>query len=253
MRETLRGVRAAFVFLTRVPVGGFPYTDGEWRAAPAHFPLVGAALGAVLGAVDRVLLPLGPLAAAMVALAASLLLTGAFHEDGLADTSDALGGAYTREQVLVILKDSRVGTFGACAVVVSLVGRAALVARLGVDALWAFPLVGAAARAGPIWQIATMPYVTLPDQARSRGVMASGRWQAIGATAWTVTIGTGLALAGVAPAGRVAALGVACAAVTLLTRWRYTKRLGGVTGDFLGATEQICELAAFAVLAWGHG
>ena len=126
----LRGLRAAFVFLTRVPVGGFPYTDDEWRWAAAHFPLVGALLGVVVGAVDHVLLPLGELAAALGAIGASLFLAGALHEDGLADTSDALGGAFDRDKILAILKDSRVGTFGACALVLSIVGRAALLARL---------------------------------------------------------------------------------------------------------------------------
>jgi len=77
----LRGLRAAFVFLTRVPVGGFPYTDDEWRWAAAHFPLVGALLGVVVGAVDHVLLPLGELAAALGAIGASLFLAGALHED----------------------------------------------------------------------------------------------------------------------------------------------------------------------------
>ncbi len=144
----LRGVRAAFVFLTRVPVGGFPYTDDEWRWAAAHFPLVGALLGTVVGAVDYVLLPLGELAAALGAIGVSLFLTGALHEDGLADTSDALGGAFARDKILAILKDSRVGTFGACALVLSIVGRAALLARLGPGAPWAFVLAGAAARGG---------------------------------------------------------------------------------------------------------
>ena len=94
-----------------------------------------------------------------------MLLTGAFHEDGLADTSDALGGAYDREKIFVILKDSRIGAFGACALVVSIAGRAALLAHLGEGGAWALPLVGAAARVGPVWQIATMP---VRHRARSR-------------------------------------------------------------------------------------
>jgi adenosylcobinamide-GDP ribazoletransferase len=252
LRENLRGIRAAFVFLTRIPVGGFPYADAEWRAAPAYFPLVGAVVGAVAGAVDRLLLPLGGLAAALLAIAASMLLTGAFHEDGLADTSDALGGAFDRDKLLVILKDSRIGTFGACAVVVSVVGRAALLARLGTDVLWAFPLVGAAARAGPIWQIATMRYVTAPEHGRSRGVMSAGLIQAAGATIGVSAIAAACCYAEVLPPSRLAGIVAVCVAVTAVTRWRYLRRLGGITGDFLGATEQLCELAAFAVLAWGR-
>ncbi len=247
----MRSVRAAVVFLTRVPVGGFPYSEAEWRGAPAYFPVVGAALGALVGAIDWVLLPLGAPGAAILALAASLLLTGAFHEDGLADTSDALGGSYDREKLFAILKDSRVGAFGACAVAISIAGRAALVARLGEGALWALPLVGAAARVGPVWQIATMPYATPPDQAKSRGVATAGRREAVLATALAALVGLALACAGRVSPLRLAAVAAACAAVTALTGWRYARRAGGVTGDFLGATEQLCELAALAVLAWG--
>jgi adenosylcobinamide-GDP ribazoletransferase len=250
-RGAIRGVRAALVFLTRVPVGGFPYTDQEWRWSGAHFPLVGALVGALLGVLHRALLPLGPMAAALGAIGVSLLVTGAFHEDGLADTCDALGGAFDREKILLILKDSRIGVFGACALVISILGRAALYARLGDDAPWAWPLVGAAARMGPIWQIATMEYVT-PVGARSRGVARAGGAQACVATFWALLVaGISCAAAHVTLA-RAAAVFAAMAVVTVVTAWRYAQRLGGYTGDFLGATEQLGEIVALGVLAWNH-
>jgi adenosylcobinamide-GDP ribazoletransferase len=248
--SAVRGVRAAFVFLTRVPVGGFPYTEDEWRWSAAHFPLVGGVLGALLGCVDRVLLPLGELAAGLGTVGASLLLTGAFHEDGLADTSDALGGAADRERVLAILKDSRVGTFGACALVVSIVGRAALVARLGAAAPWALPLVGAVARVGPIWQMAALHYVTSPSQARSGHVARARLVHACLATAWAIAIAIAIAAAGHVTGARAAATFAVAGLATALTGWRYARRVGGITGDFLGATEQLCELAALGALAW---
>ena len=246
----LRSARAAFVFLTRVPVGGFPYTEAEWRGAAGHFPLVGAAVGAATAAVFELLRPAGAFAAALLGLGASLLMTGAFHEDGLADTADALGGAFDRDKILAILKDSRVGTYGACAVVLSLAGRAALVAQLGDRAAWALPLVGAAARVGPVWQIATQRYVT-PEHSRSRSVVGAGRAQAWTATAWAIAVGLALAAARLVPPLRAAAAAAACAGVTAFCSWRYQRRLGGITGDFLGATEQLCELAALVALAWG--
>jgi adenosylcobinamide-GDP ribazoletransferase len=246
----VRAVRAAFVFLTRLPVGGFPYTDDEWRWSAAHFPLVGLALGGLAGCIDRALLPLGGFAAALGAIGASLLMTGAFHEDGLADTSDALGGAFDREKVLLILKDSRVGTFGACALVLSIAGRAALLARLGHDAAWALPLVGAAARMGPTWQIAALPYVTTVG-ARSRGVARARAAQAWVATAWALAAGVAMAVGRHLPVTRIAAAFGSVAVVTLFTGWRYARRVGGITGDFMGATEQLCELAAYGALAWG--
>jgi adenosylcobinamide-GDP ribazoletransferase len=250
-----RSVRAAFVFLTRIPLGGFPFTEAEWRAAAAHFPLVGAAVGAVAAGVDGLLLPLGPVVAALAAIASTLLLTGAFHEDGLADTSDALGGAFDREKILVILKDSRVGTFGACALVLSIVGRAALLVQLtrtGDEVLWALPLVGAAARVGPIWQIATMPYVTSSDRARSSAIMGAGATQAYVGSAWLTVLASALVAGHQVSVARVAALVAGCAATTALCSWRYYRRLGGITGDFLGATEQLCEIVALAALAWGR-
>ena len=173
MRSALRGARAAFAFLTRIPVGGYPYANAEWGWAPAYFPLVGLVLGVLLAGLHRLLWPLGSLADAAFVVAASLLLTGALHEDGLADTSDALGGAWDRERVLEILKDSRVGTFGACALLVSIVVRVVLLARLGRDARWALVLVGCAARVGPVWQMVALPYVTR-IAAKSREVVGAG-------------------------------------------------------------------------------
>jgi adenosylcobinamide-GDP ribazoletransferase len=246
----LRGARAAFVFLTRVPVGGFPYAEDDWRWAGAHFPLVGLVLGALLGFIDRVLWPLGPFAAAIAAIGASLLLTGAFHEDGFADTSDALGGGHDREKILLILKDSRVGAFGACAIAMSIAGRAALLARLGEGAAWAMPLVGAVARAAPVWQLAVLPYVASPGS-KSRGVAQAGAAQAVVATLWAVAAGVVLIAMGHFDVRRVVVLFAVVLVTTFLSGWRYARRLGGVTGDFLGATEQLCELAAYAVLAWG--
>lgn len=246
----LRGARAAVVFLTRIPAGGGPYSDAEWRWSAAHFPLVGAALGALIALVDRLLLPLGAFVAAVGALGASMLLTGALHEDGLADTADALGGGHDREKVLSILKDSRIGAFGACALVVSIVGRAALVARLGSAADWGLPLVGAIARVGPVWQAATMRYVTSAAVARSAGIAAAGPVQASVATVWALALGAGLAATGHVAWPRVAAIVGAAATVTALTAWRYRARAGGVTGDFLGATEQLCEIVTIAAIVW---
>lgn len=248
----VRPLRAAFVFLTRVPVGGFPYTDDEWRWAPAFFPLVGLVIGAGVGAVDRALQPLGAFAAALGALAVSMLATGAFHEDGLADTSDALGGAFDRDKILLILKDSRVGAFGASALVVSIVGRAALLARLGAEAAFALPLVGMAARAAPVWQIAAMPYVSSPTS-RSPGVTRAGATQAAVATAWSLAVSAAMIATGHASVTRMTAVLAAMTVATLLSSWRYMRRLGGFTGDFLGATEQLCELAGYGALAWGLG
>jgi adenosylcobinamide-GDP ribazoletransferase len=238
--------------LTRLPLGGFPYRREDWTWAAAHAPFVGLVVGGILGGLDRVLLPIGAWPAAILVVGASLLITGAFHEDGLADTSDALGGGYDTEKVLAILKDSRIGSFGGAALVLSIAGRAALLAELGTAAFWALPLVGCAARVGPIWLMAALPYVTSTPEAKSRDV-ARGEWpQAVVASLWLVLVAAAAGASGRVSTQRLGTLVLVLIAVTLLTGWRYKRRVGGITGDFLGATERIGELAALAVLAW-HG
>jgi adenosylcobinamide-GDP ribazoletransferase len=195
--------------------------------------------------------PVGAPAAAFLALGSSLLATGALHEDGLADTADALGGGQDKEKVFAILKDSRVGVFGACALVVSIGGRAALLAQLHAGALAPLVFVGAVARAAPVWQMVALPYAT-PAAAKSREVARAGPAQAVVASVWALLIGALCVSAHRVEAWRALAVLLAAAVVTVLTAWRYEKRAGGITGDFLGATEQICELVGLVVMAWGR-
>jgi adenosylcobinamide-GDP ribazoletransferase len=196
-------------------------------------------------------LPIGAWPAAILVMGASLLVTGAFHEDGLADTSDALGGANDAGRVLAILKDSRIGSFGGAALVVSIVGRAALLAELGENGAWALALVGCGARVGPVWLMAALPYVTSAAHAKSGDAARGAMPQALVAAAWLVAA-VGFAVEGgrLSPA-RAGAMVVALALVAFVTGGWFARRVGGITGDFLGATEQLGELAALAVLAYG--
>lgn len=249
----VRGIRAAFVFLTRIPVGGFPYRADDWKWAAAHAPVVGATVGLLTGIADRALAPVGELPAAIIAVGVSMLLTGAFHEDGLADTSDALGGGTDPARVFAILKDSRIGTFGAAAVVVSVAARAALVAELGSRALVALVVVGAVARVAPVWLMALLPYVTDDATSKSRAVLRAGRSEAFVATAWAA-VGLGAAAShGDIEAERAVLLVATMVLVGAVTGFRYRRRVGGITGDFLGATEQLGEIAALAVWAYAAG
>lgn len=250
MRAALRGARAAFVFLTRVPVGGFPYAAEEWRWSSAWFPLVGLVVGTACAAVWWLVAPLGPWVAAITVLVASILLTGAFHEDGLADTADALGGAHDRAQIFVILKDSRVGAFGALALVVSITFRLVLLAGLTWVAPAALILAHCLARLGPVWLMVAMPYAS-DAAAKSRQITRAGPAQGVLATAIGVAAAGGVVLAegAINATAALAALGV-MALATAFCGWRFRGRTGGVTGDFLGAAEQVNEIVIlFTILA----
>jgi adenosylcobinamide-GDP ribazoletransferase len=253
MRDAVRGARAAFVFLTRLPVGGGPYSPGAWRWSPAWFPLVGLVLGAVQGAAFALAARAGSLVAACVAVAVALLLTGAFHEDGLADTADALGGSHDREKLFAILKDSRIGAFGAAALTMALLLRVALLARLGAAAPAALVAVQCASRLAPVALMAFVPYVTPHGRSKSGHVAGAGGAQAVVAT--TVTLAALAALSAAGAIARVEAAGVLAAGslAAFACGARFVARAGGLTGDFLGATQQVAECAMLLAVAVLHG
>jgi adenosylcobinamide-GDP ribazoletransferase len=252
MTAFVRGARAALVFLTRIPGGGFPYRPAEWRWAAAWFPLVGAGVGALAGAAFMLSRTAGNLVAAALAVIASLLVTGALHEDGLADTVDALGGAPDRERLFAILKDSRVGAFGAAALIMSLLLRVALLARLADGAPAALVLAGAWSRTSPVWLMVALPYVTSAERARSRPIVAAGARQAAVATVASVLL-TVTAIARGSVGARFAAAPAIVIVVALVAGVTFRRRAGGITGDFLGATQQITECALLLALALGMG
>ncbi len=244
----LRGLRAAFVFLTRVPVGGFPYSAADFTWAPAHFPFVGLVVGGAGALVLWALTPLGALLASALAVTTTVWLTGAFHEDGLADTSDALGGAHGPKRILDILKDSRIGAYGAIAIALSLLLRVTALCELGSRAVVALPLAHVLARTGPVWLMATLPYVSGPD-AKGSSVARGGKWpQAALATAWSVLLcGVGHHLGWFLLRELALAVVVSAASAVLLGR-KFKRRAGGITGDFLGALEQVTELVVLLAL-----
>jgi adenosylcobinamide-GDP ribazoletransferase len=257
----LRAVRAAFVFLSRIPLGGFPYSAAAWRWAPAHFPLVGLAVGALSAAGYWAFASLDRFVAAVVAVAASVWVTGAFHEDGLADSTDALGGSHGNERLFEIMKDSRIGSYGAVSVALSLLLRVGALAALGgvesrlgtrvgvpgLGACAALLVVHVLSRTGPVWLIAVLPYVT-GQGAKGGAVATAGVLQASVATVWSLGVLVALLALG---AFSAAQLGIAVLLTVLFTSWLgrvFVRRAGGITGDFLGATEQLLECALLLAL-----
>lgn len=241
-------LREAAAFLTRLPIAAPRAADGSGflaRAAPA-LPVVGAAIGTAGGLVYALAAALGlpPLASAFMALASLAILTGALHEDGLADFCDGIGGGRDRHDRLRIMRDSHNGTFGTLALVSSVGLRAALLAAIAAPG----PVLLAMASAGALSRAAFLPPMALLPPARASGLAAAagtpGRTRVIvalaiaTALAWTC-LGFGPAVAAVAAAA------LAAAGVALLAR----RTLGGHTGDVLGACQQAAEIAVLGVVA----
>lgn len=239
---------AAFMLLTRLPVGwaGSARRDSAFAGAVWAYPLVGVVVGAIGAAVywsgDQIGLP--PSFAAICTLAAMILATGGLHEDALADMADGFGGGQSRARKLEIMRDSRVGSFGVLALVLSVAARAAAIASLALPGKVAVALIAI----GSLARGAMLVVITLLSPARTDGLGADLR------TTGKVRTGLGLMLS-LVPAFLLlpAAVAVGATAVALGTAvclgvlaWR---QIGGYTGDVLGATEVIAECAVFGLLA----
>lgn len=259
MLQAIRHCLLALQFFTRVPVTGrlaqwVGFSPAMLRASAAHFPGVGWLVGAFGAAVFALAAQgLPALAAALLSTVATVLLTGAFHEDGLADVADGLGGAADRTRALQIMKDSRIGAFGAIALVLALGLKVALLAAIAVQGADAVVLALLAShvlsRLAPLFLIRALPYVGDGDASKSKPLAdAIGR-----AALWTGVLWSVPAVALLCvghDALRVVAALAACALAALwMARW-FRRRLQGFTGDGLGATQQVCELAIYLALAW---
>jgi adenosylcobinamide-GDP ribazoletransferase len=238
-------VRVAVLFSTRLPFASGPTVTGaDLARASWALPLAGALVGGI-GAVVYWLsfaLGLAPFICATLTVAATLLVTGGLHEDGLADTADGFGGGASREQKLDILRDSRIGSFGACALVLSILLRVGSLTVLAEPAHVAPALIAAhvAARAMlPIFMRATPP-------ARAEGLSAAAGRPAFAQAVIAGCIGaTALAFALPRAAAMIAAL-LLLAAIAGLSRLSM-RQIGGQTGDVIGAAEQIGECLVLLV------
>jgi adenosylcobinamide-GDP ribazoletransferase len=245
LRETIDDCKVALRFLTRLPARGPErWPDGALAASAPAFPLIGALVGA-LGALVFALassLGLGPMLAAVLAVAAQALLTGGLHEDGLADLADGLGGGRTRVDKLRIMRDPRLGSFGALALILALLARIAALAALAGPALAGPALAGAALVAAGAVSRAGLPAImaSLPP-ARDDGLAAgAGRPHPLRAAA-AIGIGALLAFA-LLPPGAAAGGLIGAAGALLLVAHLARRQLGGSTGDVVGAAQQLAEI-----------
>lgn len=247
LRDVIADLRMAASFVTILPVASStPAADGAVARATWALPVVGLLVGLAGALVYKVASRLGlaPNLAALLALAATALVTGALHEDGLADTADGLGGGRTREGKLEIMRDSRIGTYGVCALILSFGLRWSALATIANPWAVALALCAAhtAARAGlPAFMSQVAP--ARPDGLSASAGSPPGRSVAIafavGIPALVLALGPGKALVSL----------ILLALSGLMLARLAIRQIGGQTGDILGAFEQTGEILILVVAA----
>jgi adenosylcobinamide-GDP ribazoletransferase len=246
MNAWLDDLRNAVAFLTRLPM---PHPHGALPAnfvrAQRLFPVVGAAIGVAVGLICLGLRMIGvpDLAAAALALGASALLTGALHEDGLADVADGFGGGREPQAKLEIMRDSRLGTYGALILLVSFASKLSALASLPDTAVLRSLIVAHALARGVLPAMARgLPY------ARNDGLAAKAGRPDVATVATAAAFALMIAVLALPFGAALGALAtaVACAAGMALLAQR---QIGGQTGDVLGGAEQIGETAVLVLLA----
>jgi len=231
----LSGLRVALALLTRVPMGRVG--DADLARSVVWIPLVGSVIGLVIALAYILALRILPsLPAAGVGVTVGILLTGAFHEDGLADVADGFGGGSDREDVIRIMRDPVHGTYGVVALVASYVLRVGALATLGVGAaLVVLPVAHALSRGASVAVMASLPTASDAGVGAAYADIGNGRRAALGIL---VAFGIGLLILGWWTAGFVALAAIGAVTMRRLAR----DRIGGFTGDVLGAVEQIDEV-----------
>lgn len=246
MIRVIQDLATAFQFLTRLPLSRVPYEPNALSRSAKFFPLVGLVIG-VMGSVAYLWLirHLPAAIAALLTVAFFVLATGGLHEDGLADVADAFGGGWNREQILAILKDSRIGTFGTLALVVSVGLRVLLLANLPLNRFAAYVISGQVLCR---WTSLPLAYA-LPSARDSSGQGARiARQISIG----SLTIGSGFTVIIVAYLLRWSVWSpiLSTLVVTIASGLYYWRRIGGVTGDCFGATNHLAEIAVYLCGVW---
>lgn len=255
IQDYLIDVMRSVGFLSRMPVPGrfFDGHDGSLSRTVRAFPVAGLLITLPPAAVFATLLAgnADPTLSALLALALQALLTGALHEDGLSDTADGVGGGRDRESALRIMKDSRIGSYGAVALVLSFGLRASALAAFApvvTPTVAGLAVLGVAAlsRAAMVWHWSLLP------PARTDGIAASAGQPEGAATTVALVAGAALALVLMLPAMSFLAT-IFAIALAMGSAWSFTRfisaRIGGHTGDTIGATQQLTEIMSLSALA----
>ncbi|WP_369601477.1 adenosylcobinamide-GDP ribazoletransferase [Hahella sp. SMD15-11] len=238
--------RVALQFYTRLPVRIEDWQARDLGEASKYAPLAGGCVALLSGLPWSLGWLAGqPLLGALLAVVTGILVTGAFHEDGLADALDGLGGGQNPDQILTIMKDSRVGTYGVLALIASVSLRAAALSVMPLAAGWAMLLTQhMAGRALAVSLIGALPYVQADQLSKVKPVAQdldpSSRVCVVALAAPTLLWWP--------PALSLVLLGMLLGLRTLCVRG-FRRRLGGYTGDLLGAAEQLTEILLVVMIA----
>jgi adenosylcobinamide-GDP ribazoletransferase len=251
LRDLWSDLLTSIQFLTRIPTPTQAYSADSLARSVKFFPIVGVLVGGGAALLHSALTPHLPrLIAAILVVTFMLLITGCLHEDGLADTADGFGGGWDRAQILTIMRDSRIGTYGAAAIAISLLLRVAFISALPLEQGARYLI---AAHVMCRWSTLPLSYFLPP--ARTLNVEekeSQGARIAKLTTLTSLTIGTlisfAMAIALLRERGVIAIILVIVA--TYLSGLYYKRRIGGVTGDCFGATNQFSEILVYLCGVW---
>ena len=242
MPVMLRHFLLAIQFLTRLPVPrGLATTEEELGKAAAFFPLVGIIVGGSAAAVfvlGKRVMPVS--VAVLLSLGFAAFITSAFHEDGLADTFDGLGGGWTRDRALEIMRDSRIGTYGSLALIFLILGKYTFLTALEPRQIWRWLIVAHTASRWTVLPLCMwLPYA----RAEGQGKLVAKQVSSLALLIGSVTL---LVILPLLFPWQTAFFTIAITATTVLFAGLYFKRrLGGITGDCLGAVNQITEIVLY--------
>ena len=236
----------AVQFLTRIPMPPIAFEADSLSRATKFFPLVGLVVGSGAVLLQKLLLfHLSRPLVALIVLIYLVLVTGCLHEDGLADTADGFGGGRSKEQILAILKDSRIGSYGATALLLSLLARYLLLASLPLEQFAAYVI---SSQVLCRWSSLPLSYFLPPAREHDSEGARIAKLTSLA----SLIFGSVFSLAVVAYVLRRSAAAPVIVAILIaaLSGWFYARELGGVTGDCFGATNQLTEIAVYFCGVW---
>jgi adenosylcobinamide-GDP ribazoletransferase len=241
MKQIIHEFLLAFQFMTRIPIRGIPHRPGALARAARFFPLTGLAIGLAGAGIYRLLAAHVPPQVLGISLLVYLvLITGGLHEDGLADAADGFGGGWSKKEILLLMRDSRIGSYGAIALTISLLARYVLIINIPSLRL---PRILIAATVLCRWT--SLPLAFLLPYARAGeglGGYVAGRMP-LSSLLWATLFAAGSAAAVLGPESLW--IWLITIVLTAASGRYYQRSIGGVTGDCFGATNQLTEIAIY--------